>query len=82
MDLATKGSKDWAVWNLNDVRMRPRGRSDNRHLANLIFNGADCLDLWVNGQAVRKHGVTQTLDEAAILDEIDGAVATYYEGVE
>jgi hypothetical protein len=62
--------------------MRPRGRSDNRHLANLIFNGADCLDLWVNGQAVRKHGVTQTLDEAAILDEIDGAVATYYEGVE
>ena len=82
MDLATKGSKDWAVWHLSDVRMRPRGRSDNRHLANLIFNGADCLDLWVNGQAVRKHGVTQTLDETAILDEIDGAVATYYEGVE
>lgn len=82
MDLATKGSKDWAVWDLNDVRMRPRGRSDNRHLANLIFNGAECLDLWVNGQAVRKDGTTLTLDEMAILDEIDGAVATYYEGVE
>lgn len=82
MDLATKGSKDWAVWDLNDVRMRPRGRSDNRHLANLVFNGAECLDLWVNGQAVRRDGTTLTLDEMSILDEIDGAVATYYEGVE
>lgn len=82
MGLATKGSKDWAVWDLNDVRMRPRGRTDNRHLANLIFNGAECLDLWVNGQAVRKDGTTLTLDELSILDEIDGAIATYYEGVE
>ncbi len=82
MDLATKGSQDWAVWDLADVRMRPRGRSDNRHLANLIFNGATCLDLWVNGQALRRDGTTLTLDERAILDEIDEAVATYYEGVE
>ena len=82
MDLATKGSQDWAVWGLEDVRMRPRGRSDNRHLANLIFNGATCLDLWVNGQALRRDGTTLTLDERAILDEIDEAVATYYEGVE
>ena len=82
MDLATKGSRDWAVWNLDDVRMRPRGRSDNRHLANLIFNGADCMDLWVNGQALRRDGVTLTVDESAVLDEIDAAVATYYDGVE
>ena len=82
MELATKGSQDWAVWDLEDVRMRPRGRSDNRHLANLIFNGATCLDLWVNGQALRRDGTTLTLDERAILDEIDEAVATYYEGVE
>ena len=82
MDLATKGSRDWAVWNLDDVRMRPRGRADNRHLANLIFNGADCMDLWVNGSALRRDGVTQTIDEYAVLDEIDAAVATYYEGVE
>ena len=82
MDLATKGSRDWAVWNLDDVRMRPRGRSGNRHLANLIFNGAECLDLWVNGQALRRNGTTLTLDETAILDEIDEAVATYYDGVE
>ena len=62
--------------------MRPRGRSDNRHLANLIFNGADCMDLWVDGRALRRDGVTLTVDEAAVLDEIDVAVASYYEGVE
>ena len=39
-------------------------------------------DLWVNGAALRREGVTQTIDELAVLDEIDAAVATYYEGVE
>ena len=82
MDLATKGSRDWAVWDLEDVRMRPQGRANNRHLANLIFNGADCVDLWVNGTALRRNGTTLTIDEHAVLDEIDEAVATYYEGVE
>lgn len=82
MDLATKGSQDWAVWDLDDVRMRPQGRSNNRHLANLIFNGAECMDLWVNGQALRRDGKSLTLDENAILEEIDVAVSTYYEGVE
>ena len=82
MDLATKGSQDWAVWDLDDVRMRPQGRSNNRHLANLIFNGAECMDLWVNGQALRRDGKSLTLDENAILEEIDEAVSTYYEGVE
>lgn len=82
MDMATKGSQDWAVWDLNDVRMRPLGRSNNRHLANLIFNGASCLDLWVNGRALRLDGTTRTVDEGAVLNEIDEAVATYYDGVE
>ena len=40
------------------------------------------MDLWVGGRALRRDGVTLTLDEHAILDEIDQAVATYYEGVE
>jgi len=80
--MATKGSSDWAVWNLDDVRMRPLGRSGNRHLANLIFNGADCLDLWVEGQALRMNGITQTIDEASAWNELDRAVETYYEGVE
>ena len=80
--MATKGSSDWAVWNLDDIRMRPLGRSGNRHLANLIFNGADCMDLWVDGQALRMNAVTQTIDEESAWNELDLAVDTYYEGVE
>ena len=80
--MATKGSSDWAVWNLDDVRMRPVGRSGNRHLANLVFNGAECLDLWVDGQGVRLDGKTQTLDEHTAWNELDNAVQSYYEGVE
>lgn len=80
--LASKGSSDWAVWNLNDIRMRPLGRSGNRHLANLVFNGAECLDMWVDGQAVRLNGQTQTIDEALAWNELDQAVETYYHGVE
>jgi 5-methylthioadenosine/S-adenosylhomocysteine deaminase len=80
--IATKGSKDWVAWNLDDIRMRPLGRSNNRHLANLIYNGGDCLDVWVDGQALRKDGVTQTLDERKIIEELDEAVHSYYEGVE
>ena len=80
--IATKGSQDWVAWNLDDIRMRPLGRSNNRHLANLIYNGGECLDVWVNGQALRKDGVTLTLDEKKIIDELDNAVYSYYEGVE
>lgn len=80
--MATKGSQDWVAWDLNDIRMRPLGRSNNRHLANLIYNGGQCLDVWVNGQALRKDGITRTLDERKIIDELDEAVHTYYEGVE
>ena len=69
------------MWNLDDVRMRPRGARTAPPPGQPIFNGADCMDLWVGGQALRRDGVP-TLDENAILDEIDEAVATYYEGVE
>ena len=80
--MATKGSKDWAVWDLNDIRMRPLGRSGNRHMANLVFNGAECLDLWVNGVDVRLNGKTNSVDEMKAWNELDSAVETYYEGVE
>ena len=80
--IATKGSQDWVAWNLDDIRMRPLGRSNNRHLANLIYNGGDCLDVWVNGQALRKNGETLTLDESKIINELDEAVYSYYEDVE
>jgi hypothetical protein len=38
--------------------------------------------VWVNGQALRKDGVTLTLDEKKIISELDNAVHSYYEGVE
>jgi len=81
-DMATKGSKDWAVWNLDDIRMRPLGRSGNRHLANLIFNGADCLDLWVDGNALRLNGKTSSVDESLAISQLDDAVESYYDGIE
>jgi hypothetical protein len=80
--MATKGSKDWAVWDLEDIRMRPLGRSGNRHLANLVFNGADCLDLWVEGKSLRLNGTTTSVDEALAIKQLDSAVDTYYEGIE
>ena len=80
--MATKGSQDWAVWNIDDVRMRPAGRSNNRHITNLLFNGAECLDLWVGGKALRLDGTTKTIDERQSWMDLDQAVQTYYEGVE
>ena len=46
-----------------------------------VFNGADCLDLWVDGEALRRDGVTLSVDEARAIDELDSAVETYYQGV-
>ena len=80
--MATKGSKDWAVWDIDDIRMRPVGRSNNRHITNLLFNGATCLDLWVGGEALRFDGTTRSLDEQQSWMALDEAVQTYYEGVE
>ena len=81
-EMATKGSRDWAVWDLNDIRMRPLGRSGNRHLANLVFNGANCIDLWVGDKALRLNGETLTLDENEIITNLDNAVNSYYDGIE
>ena len=80
--MITKASRDWVAWDLEDLRMFPRGRSNNRHIANLVFNGARCLDMWVDGAAVRIDGITQTIDEKLAMQELDAAVESYYEGVE
>ena len=80
--MITKDSRDWVAWDLEDLRMFPRGRSNNRHIANLVFNGARCLDMWVDGAAVRIDGITQTIDEKLAMQELDAAVESYYEGVE
>ena len=61
--LATKGSSDWVTWDLSDIRMRPRGRGGRRILSNLIYSGAQCMDVFVDGRAIRRDGRTLTLDE-------------------
>ena len=80
--MATKGSQDWVTWNLDDIRMRPLGRSGNRHLAHLIHNSSECLDVWVDGQALRRDGVTSSVDERSAWSALDSAVESYYEGLE
>ena len=80
--IASKGSKDWAAWNLDDIRMRPVGASSNRHLSNLIFSGADCLDMLVEGRFLRRDGKTLSLDESKAIDELDNAVSEYYADLE
>ena len=70
------------LWDLDDIRMRPIGRSGNRHLANLVFSGANCLDLWVDGESLRLNGKTTSVDEKLAINQLDDAVNTYYDGIE
>jgi len=76
--LATKGSEDWVTWDLNDIRMRPRGRGGRRLLSNLIYSGARCLDVIVAGEALRRDGVTLTVDEDAAGAALEEGVLEYY----
>ena len=76
--LATKGSEDWVTWDLNDIRMRPHGRDGRRLLSNLIYSGARCLDVIVAGEALRRDGVTLTIDEESAGADLEEAVSQYY----
>ncbi len=76
--LATKGSEDWVTWDLNDIRMRPQGRDGRRFLSNLIYSGARCLDVIVAGEALRRDGVTLSVDEDAAGAALEEAVSEYY----
>ena len=76
--LATKDSVDWVSWDLDDVRMRPWGRDGRRLLANLIYSGARCLDVVVDGQALRRDGVTLSVDETAAGSDLEDVVSDYY----
>ena len=80
-EMAVRGSKDWVAWNLDDIRMRPIGKDGRRLLSNLIYSQGQCLDLWVDGQPLRLNGITRTLDEQAIIAELDDAVSKYYENL-
>jgi hypothetical protein len=76
--LATKGSKDWITWDLNDIRMRPFGRDGRRLLANLIYSGGQVLDVLVDGEPLRRNGNTLTIDENRTAREIEEVVVDYY----
>jgi 5-methylthioadenosine/S-adenosylhomocysteine deaminase len=80
-DLATKGSQDWVTWDLSDIRMRPFGRDGRRLLSNLIYSGANVMDVFVEGEAVRRDGRTLTLDEDKVAGELEESVADYYQDV-
>ena len=76
--MATVESKDWAVWNLNDIRMSPYGKDNERHISNLIYNGGECLDLWVDGNPVMQGGEVKTLNERELLETFNDTVNDYY----
>ena len=76
--LATKDSKDWITWNLDDIRMRPFGRDGRRLLANVLYSGGSVLDVFVDGEALRRDGLTLTLDEKAAAEAIEVAATDYY----
>tara|TARA_B100001113_G_scaffold351930_1_gene352129 strand:+ start:315 stop:1643 length:1329 start_codon:yes stop_codon:yes gene_type:complete len=79
--LATKESKDWVAWNLDDMRMRPYGLDKRRILANLVFSNADCLDVWVDGVELRHGGITMSLDVNKITNDLEFAVNDYYKDI-
>ena len=76
--MATTGSQDWAVWNLDDIRMNPVGKDNERHISNLIYNGGQCLDLWVEGNALMQSGKVISIDEDALIKEFNACVNEYY----
>jgi len=76
--LATKGSEDWVTWDLSDIRMRPWGRGGRRLLSNLIYSGARVLDVFVEGEGIRRDGVTLTLDEGKASHDLESSVEDYY----
>ncbi len=77
--LATNKSKDWISWDLEDIRLRPWGESDSRLLSNLLYSGGNILDVFVNGEAVRRNGVTLTINEKEIAKELENSVKDYYD---
>ena len=76
--MATVESKDWAIWNLNDIRMSPYGKDNERHISNLIYNGGECLDLWVDGAPIMQSGEIKTLNEEELLETFNDTVNDYY----
>ena len=58
--------------------MRPFGRDGRRLLANVLYSGGSVLDVFVDGEALRRDGLTLTLDEKAAAEAIEVAATDYY----
>ena len=69
--LVTNGSKDWVTWNIDDMRMRPHGLNERRLLSNLVYSNSDCLDVWVDGVELRHGGITMSLNEKKISEDLE-----------
>ncbi|MAV60089.1 MAG: chlorohydrolase [Marine Group II euryarchaeote MED-G38] len=80
-NLATRDSIDWVTWDLDDIRMRPYGKNGRRLLSNLIYSGANCLDVFVEGKVLRRNGVTKSLNENEVAKELENAVTDYYSDI-
>ena len=76
--LSTKDSKDWVTWDLNDIRMSPIGRDGRRLLPNLLYSGGKVMDVFVDGEALRRGGVTLTVDEQSAREELNELAIDYY----
>ena len=58
--------------------MRPYGKNGRRLLSNLIYSGAQCLDVFVNGEVLRRNGITQSLNEQKVSLQLENAITDYY----
>ena len=76
--LSTKDSKDWVTWDLNDIRMSPIGRNGRRLLPNLLYSGGKVIDVFVDGEALRRDGVTLTVDEQSAREGLNELAIDYY----
>ena len=54
------------------------GQGGRRLLPNLIYSGARVLDVFVDGEEIRRDGVTLTLDEGKASQDLESSVEDYY----
>jgi len=76
--LSTKNSKDWVTWDLNDIRMSPIGKDGRRLLPNLLYSGGKVMDVFVDGEALRRDGITLTVDEQKARERLNEVAIDYY----
>ena len=76
--LSTKDSKDWITWDLNDIRMSPIGKDGRRLLPNLLYSGGKVIDVLVDGEALRRDGITLTVDEQKARERLNEVAIDYY----